>query len=103
MTHRCDLLARAQRRDTGITFTTDLHRCRNDCSTFLLLNSADIIYVDSKESDGVLFDDNCLPGRKVPTARLLFENMDYYFLDQDVELVDGECVANAEDWGWRYS
>ena len=65
---------------------------------FSLLNSADIIYVDSKESDGVLFDDNCLPGRKVPTARVLFESTDYYFLDQDVELVDGECVATAEDW-----
>ena len=65
---------------------------------FALLHSANTISVNHIESEGFHLEENFIAGQAETTARVTFEDHDYYFRDQDVELVDGECVAVAEDW-----
>lgn len=66
-------------------------------SLFELFNRADTITVDFYEVD---YAGDC--GTDVngnPVIRLTYDEEDYYFSDQEVSVLEGECFAQAADMG----
>ena len=62
---------------------------------FDLINRADTVIVDDYVIDTVGYCDNYMPGPPRMLARLTFDDTDYHFEDQEVEVVNGYAQAMA--------
>ena len=65
---------------------------------FGLINRADTVIVDDYVIDTVGYSDNFMPGPPRMLARLTFDDTDYHFEDQEVEVVNGYGQAMALTW-----
>ena len=65
---------------------------------FGLINRADTVIVDDYVIDTVGYSDNFMPGPPRMLARLTFDDTDYHFEDQEVEVVNGFAQAMALTW-----
>ena len=65
---------------------------------FDLLERADTVIVDDYVIDTVGYSDNFMPGPPRMLARLTFDDTDYHFEDQEVEVVNGYAQAMALTW-----
>ena len=65
---------------------------------FDLINRADTVIVDDYVIEAVGFSDNFMPGPPRMLARLTFDDTDYHFEDQEVEVVNGYGQAMALTW-----
>lgn len=65
---------------------------------FDLINRADTVLVDDYVIDTVGYSDNFMPGPPRMLARLTFDDTDYHFEDQEVEVVNGYAQAMALTW-----
>ena len=65
---------------------------------FDLIAQADTDIVDDQVIDEVGYSDNFMPGQPVMLARLIIDDTDYHFADQDVDLLNGYASAMATTW-----
>ena len=65
---------------------------------FDLIEIADTVIVDDYVIDTVGYSDNFMPGPPRMLARLTFDDTDYHFEDQEVEVVNGYGQAMALTW-----
>lgn len=65
---------------------------------FDLIERADTVIVDDYVIDTVGYSDNFMPGPPRMLARLTFDDTDYHFEDQEVEVVNGYAQAMALTW-----